>query len=99
VWYTDVLLTPNHHGVTDGTRTRVFQDHNLALYPLSHCHHAVRPGPLAFFHHVTRHRCLMSPVVVGGLLRVVPGSLAYDPCAPGGTRTPDPFFVREVLCR
>ena len=36
-------------GVSDGTRTRDSQDHNLVLYQLNYTHHRIRsrPGPLA----------------------------------------------------
>ena len=31
-------------GVSDGTRTRDFQDHNLVLYQLNYTHHRRRPN-------------------------------------------------------
>ncbi len=30
---------PSHCGVSDGTRTRDIQDHNLTLYQLNYTHH------------------------------------------------------------
>lgn len=32
-------MPPLTHGVSDGTRTRDIQDHNLTLYQLNYTHH------------------------------------------------------------
>ncbi len=38
-------FTPDPFGVSDGTRTRDSQDHNLVLYQLNYTHHCIRRQP------------------------------------------------------
>ena len=58
----------NRFRVTDGTRTRDVQDHNLALYQLSYGHHRLAPAGGEDTGSLSRRRAKVSTATRGARL-------------------------------